>query len=473
LFAVFCVFLPTAGFVQADRLYSALFFVSWLLLCGLLRKPSVRLAIIAGMTCGVCFLAKASIVYMLACFAVIALVAKLRRRSPSTIDSQKRGRSFLRAAVITTLVFAGFFAVSFPYLLTSKQRFGNWFYNVNTTYYFWCDSWREAKAFGDRYKTEEGAPNAPVEATPGPLRYWRTHTMAQIARRIWAGGTSLAAQVTHDRSTWFMIAMALIALFLLMKRPALPFVLRTEQAPILFTILVLVGYSVACAWYAQIAYGNRFISSLYLPVMGGLFWLIHRSDQLVRNPQLPNAPPTVEIAALYLSGGIIMHGLYFARYATHAPDRPFIQFYYDESRERELEGDLEEAGRGYQGVLQLDGGFAPAMHGLGMIALVNGQYPEALRVLARAVDYDPNSADLRNSLGSALFQSGRTVEAVEQFQKAIELDPRLPGTWLNLGGALAQSGDFEGAWAARSNLEKLDPSLARRLDQVIRSFEQK
>ena len=42
------------------------------------------------------------------------------------------------------LVVATFLAVVFPYIQTSKRIYGQYFYNMNSTFVMWCDSRPEA-----------------------------------------------------------------------------------------------------------------------------------------------------------------------------------------------------------------------------------------------------------------------------------------------------------------------------------------
>ena len=80
-----------------------------------------------------------------------------------------------------------FLAVLWPYLSTSKRVFGQYFYNVNSTFYMWYDEWGDAikgtRAHGDRV----GWPRLPADRIPGPAKYWREHSLQEIGARL-AGG---------------------------------------------------------------------------------------------------------------------------------------------------------------------------------------------------------------------------------------------------------------------------------------------
>lgn len=80
--------------------------------------------------------------------------------------SLRQPRRVLHNAACALVLLGCFLVVVFPYIRTSKERFGRYFYNVNSTFYMWYDSWDEAergtKAHGDR----DGWPNMPADQIP-------------------------------------------------------------------------------------------------------------------------------------------------------------------------------------------------------------------------------------------------------------------------------------------------------------------
>ena len=61
------------------------------------------------------------------------------------LKQRATSRARFRMLAVTALVGVVFLATVSPYLHTSKERFGRWFYNVNTSIYMWADSWDEVK----------------------------------------------------------------------------------------------------------------------------------------------------------------------------------------------------------------------------------------------------------------------------------------------------------------------------------------
>src|SRR5207302_5269504 len=78
-------------------------------------------------------------------------------------------------------------ALPISYLAANKRAFGSYFYNVNTTFYVWYDDWPQASTGTIKHGDGVGWPDMPVDELPSASRYWREHTIEQIARRV-AGG---------------------------------------------------------------------------------------------------------------------------------------------------------------------------------------------------------------------------------------------------------------------------------------------
>lgn len=152
---------------------------------------------------------------------------------------------------------------------------------------------------------------------------------------------------------------------------------------------------------------------------------------------------------------------------AYTADPHFVRFYYNESRERLDAGDPAEAARGFSGVIRLDSTFAPAHAGLGMIALLEGRYDDAIESLQEAVRLSPEHADAHNSLGSALLAAGRPEEALAAFRRAVDFDPTFAMAWYNLGGTMATLGRKDEAREVLPVLQRLNLRLASQLAQML------
>ncbi len=267
--SAFTVFLFKAPHVQAEVLYYTLGFIFFALCWDLFRQPSWTGAVLAGGVAGLSHLTKASIAPGVFCFVVFFCLDALWQSRSGAAGPGQCIRRFVQAAVVC----ACFLAVVFPYISKSKEIYGHYFYNVNSTFYFWCDSWKDAiertKGAGDR----TGWPDLPPEKTPGAANYFRTHSAGDIGARIGSGISRVFKSMTRSYGYFgFIVALAAAcAALALLKRRLLWRLLRNRPAPALALASYFCGYALLIIWYSQIISGNRFILALFLPFVFSAF----------------------------------------------------------------------------------------------------------------------------------------------------------------------------------------------------------
>jgi len=471
LAAAFCVFLRQASFVQPELLYYGLFFALWLTLCRVLHRPDPRWAGLAGVLAGSAFLTKASALPALLAYAVVAAgqaALALWRHRAAPGNHQPQARAVVLSLLIVLAVLA---VVIYPYISASQARFGRYFYNVNSTLFMWCDDWVEARDLAERYDLQAGYPDAPTEQLPSSGRYWRTHSVGQMWGRLSYGLGRMAAMVFGGPFGYGKYAVVVLALSaLLAVRPGRQWgLLRAGCGAVaVFSLLLWVGYLLVYAWYVPIGYGDRFVASLFLPVMFSALWLAERlsiGTEPIQVGKWRNRPAGLVNGALI--GLLLLETGVTVSTTLRQPTPEFVIFYYNESRALQHSGNLPEALKGLQGVIQLDPDFAPAHRDLGMIHLQAGRWNQAASSLEAALRLRPDDADLHNSFGSALVQAGRARAALLAFQRAVELAPDSAPAWFNLGGTYCQLGAFEQARKVQRRLEQIDPERARQLAELI------
>jgi len=465
------VFLPKASFVQAELLYYALFFATWLLMCRVLYQPNVKTAVAAGLVAGLSYWVKASAPPLVIAFLFASICAALlRRRKIETNDheqnAQRSSRDTLASACVVAFVFI---AVISPYLLDNKERFGHYFYNVNSTFFMWCDSWNEAKTFADQYDISEHYPDAPTDEIPSASRYWRTHSLSQITARFSYGFATLARQFFNAAYSRYVLALGAVCVFLMwQQRKRFCECTKYDAIVVAFTIAVIAGYLVVYAWYAPVAFGDRFILSLLLLILfAELLFISRTATGVIRWKPLGFALTTSDALAILLTAIALASGIRQAVNPLANADSAFVHFYFNESREAQLAGNRDIAIRGYQGVVKLDPTFAAAHHELGLIALRMNRSDLALPACREAVRLSPDDANYLNSLGSALIQAGATDEAIETWQRATKIDPNFVSVLYNLGGAYATTGKIDRANEIAHRLDALDPRAANRLRTLL------
>jgi hypothetical protein len=271
LIVAFTVFIFKAGYFQAELLFYFVNFCLFLLMWRLLRRMSRPLAILAGMVAGLAHLIKASILPGLVVFLVLGGLkwgwVTLHSRHSSGDPTPGK---FAVSPLLGVLLVGAFFLITvFPYINTSKRVFGRYFYNVNSTFYMWYDSWDEAKqgtrAHGDR----DGWPDMPPEDIPSMSKYLREHTPQQIIGRFASGGSSVLNNVVNSYGYFKYIVIyscVLIVAILGSWRRARQAML-SRPILCLFLLLYFGGYLLLYSWYAPIVEGNRLILAQFIPLM--------------------------------------------------------------------------------------------------------------------------------------------------------------------------------------------------------------
>jgi tetratricopeptide (TPR) repeat protein len=103
------------------------------------------------------------------------------------------------------------------------------------------------------------------------------------------------------------------------------------------------------------------------------------------------------------------------------------------------------------------------------IALLEADRPgEAVAELEQALRVRPDSVPALNSLGRARLAEGRPEQARQAFERALAIDRADPVAHLGLGRAHLARGDRAAAGEEIEALRRLDPSLARMLEQEMR-----
>lgn len=89
-------------------------------------------------------------------------------------------------------------------------------------------------------------------------------------------------------------------------------------------------------------------------------------------------------------------------------------------------GDSEEAARAFQAVLDRQEGHGPALRGLGMARLAQGQVIDARVLLSRAAELNPSDASIVMALGRLAEDAEEFTEAYRHYQHASALNPSVP-----------------------------------------------
>jgi hypothetical protein len=284
LIITFSLFIFKASYIQAEILYYFLAFFSFILMLGMLVRPTWLLTVATGVILGLAYLTKATILSSLILFVVVygvklitCAIREFRNADPSYWKRAARRTLYLLVVMVL------FTAIIFPYIHAMKQRFGHYLYNVNTTFYIWYDNWDvvlqdEAK----HHFTESWPSHLSEDQLPSLQKYLRDHTTQQIMDRFRNGVAVILRNIYGQFSvTNYQISYLLIFLIAILINVGNSY--RTaKKYPylVIFTILYFVGYFVAFAWYTPLSSGRRFTFAFYMPYLVSVFMSI---NELAKN----------------------------------------------------------------------------------------------------------------------------------------------------------------------------------------------
>ncbi|GIK64641.1 MAG: hypothetical protein BroJett018_24350 [Chloroflexota bacterium] len=372
LLAAFMIYIFKSAYIQVELTFYTFYFFAFILMLKLLVRPSWKLAIVTGVWLGVCHLTKNSVLPGIAILTAFLLLRVLlsraaligqRMNSPAMeaksvetdwgsinstnkpvyfsrlrlnslrVHSQARAKPFggnmgrvIQQLAPIVLLLVTFLAVIFPYIRTAKNTFGHYFYNVNTTFYIWYDSWEEAEAgvrlHGDYYQW----PDMPADEIPSPQKYLREHSLEQIARRFIYGFYVSAQRHTYSGGygyIWYLLAYIGMALWLVRRtlkseqRIALLRKMREYRLLLLFLATFFTAYLFLFAFYVEIHPGQRFMLTLFLPAMYCLTMLLHLPIFRTLTTHIGSREvATVRVFNVVIFGALVTHGLLNAVYAA-------------------------------------------------------------------------------------------------------------------------------------------------------------
>jgi hypothetical protein len=260
LIVAFGYFVFKAGYAQSELLFYFLFFLTFLAFWSLLERPpglgSAIVAAAAGALAALAHLTKAALLPFVAIFVAVYAGREIAAYVRSRSVSQTKSLSAMAAGfAVPALVVVVLLAVLAPYLANSKRVFGHYFYNVNTTFYAWYDNWGAASVGTLSHGDGVGWPTLPDDQIPSVSKYWRTHTLGQIAARISGGFEDMLVRSYHTYSylkyvVWYVALMILTGVSNLSGVRGL---VRRHAALAAFLVLYGASHLVLIAFYAPIS----------------------------------------------------------------------------------------------------------------------------------------------------------------------------------------------------------------------------
>jgi tetratricopeptide (TPR) repeat protein len=151
--------------------------------------------------------------------------------------------------------------------------------------------------------------------------------------------------------------------------------------------------------------------------------------------------------------------------AVHPEEKEYIRFLQGSIYERQKKYDLAE--QSFRQVLQQNPSNSMALNYLGyMLADRNSHLEEALNLVKKALDYDPQNGAYLDSLGWVYFKLGNYDQAEENLRRAADKSPNDPTIQDHLGELYARTNRFKLAAAHWEHaLDEWSKSVPADVDQ--------
>jgi len=298
----FSLWIFYAPYVKAESLFFPCATASFLLLLEQIQRPRYRTACVAGLVSGVAQLLKASLAPALWLFVGVQGLLVVRTFVTSRSLREPRAR---RRIASTALLFATFFVVLLPYAVANTRVFGRPFYNVNSDFYLWNDSWadtrRSTRGKGDR----AGFPQLPPSKLPSAERYFRSHGAADVLARLERGAVGLGDQAVHGPGFLQITSFALLLAFgLFALQRSWRRTLRVAWPLALYAGSYFGGYLLLYCWFYAINPGLRFVAALFGPALFLAGCVADRASS--RNARWAWAFPALLVSSLLVAAPTIM-----------------------------------------------------------------------------------------------------------------------------------------------------------------------
>ena len=313
LITAFGLYALKSGYFMAELLYYALSFSAYLGMCLLLVRPSSKLGITTGILLGLGHLTKASILPGFLLFVVvfgIKYLALYLWRDKNSLNYEPLKN--------LSLVALCFLIIISPYILESKKIYGSYFYNVNSTFYMWYDSYEEAINGTIAHGDGIGWPDMPADEIPSPSKYFKEHSLADIVERVRYGLHWQVENITYQYSFFnypiFLSAFFLLTLLLNLKVSVQ--LLREHWVLVLFVLGYLLAYFSLYVWYSVISSMSRFLFALYLPFVFSVFIAVKELTGKINFPFIKMANVLVFLMATIDIWYLLSYGPFFRDFGS-------------------------------------------------------------------------------------------------------------------------------------------------------------
>ena len=303
----FGAMLPRSVYFQPEPVYYILFFLSWLTCLALLRKNSIWLYCLLGVLAGLAYLAKTSVQPLLLAFVAVSSYRFLFGAAPAIIR-KNYNRPASQWCWQTHIIGVFFLVIAFlltagPRLAFANERFGKPFH-AYPSYWMWLDDFETGYEFMDEHPSKSELRRIPSGEVPSAANYFKSHSGEQAVDRLsegfwWVTQHFLvpdrAVERDGDPQPWrqllagrglylaaLLSIVAALSIWHCLHRPRAELAVQRFQPEWSIAALFVVGttllYALSYGWYVPVGKGDRFMLSLFAPLV---FSLIVAGEGLV------------------------------------------------------------------------------------------------------------------------------------------------------------------------------------------------
>ena len=256
----FILIIPTFALVH-QLLVESIFFIGFCLLLVYFEQfydnPSTKNSIKLGLTAALVYFLKYTGLTVFFAISLFTIIFGLINKRKIYI------KKFL-------IVFLTFFILVSPYLYENYTNFNKHpFYNVNSEFYFWADSWEEivngVRANNDRI----GWPTMEESELPSFSKYVAEHTLSDVYNRFLYGFKSIGIDyfsINKLGSHITIVSLATVILSIYLAKKGKVFYLLKPTYLDIITILTCGFILVASAFNGYISTGLRYTLPIAIPI---------------------------------------------------------------------------------------------------------------------------------------------------------------------------------------------------------------
>ena len=278
----FTVFAIKSPFFQVEILFYTLFAFAFMLSLDTLISPKWHKSVGVGVLFALAHFSKASgmpgLLIFISCYGILFLLK---------LFSRSLNREQVRQILVHALTpLAVFMILLLPYFQESKEKYGTYFYNINSSRLMWYDSWDEAFNATKLAEEQGGWTNLPAEEIPSLSNYLKEHSPGDMIARfrlgakhlIWSGCNYQFSPYTFGHCSQVVLSLIIFAL-------SLPILLfkgsrsKNNHKNVhiaLYILLFFILYGLSFLWFIPISgRGPRTIFTLMIPLLWTIGFIVH------------------------------------------------------------------------------------------------------------------------------------------------------------------------------------------------------